>query len=360
MAGPGGGGSSGGGFGGGSFGGGSRGGGGFGGGSFGGSFGGNNNGGSFGGHHHGHHHGPYFGTPFFGRRVYVGGGCGGMLFTVVVIGLFILFGAIWLFGEPGQVTINGQPVYIGENGVTYDEATMQDYANEKYKECFGAYDGYEDNILLVFLANEEADGYYTIAWVGDNVKPEINEMFGEYTEYGEYMNQYINTNYYGYTLDRNLADVVSAMEKSIIEAQLGSSFRKDSAVVHEKASKLINYTQFDITKDVVDDAVESFTEATGIPLVIVVDMAEKVFGGKEYESYSVAFSNSVSVEQTTDTAAFDESDKTVAVRGVSISAMAFVAIIMIIVAVTVIVIFKNKKGKSSDNKKADNDMPWES
>lgn len=364
MAGPGGGGSSGGGFGGGSFGGGggfSGGSGGFGGGSFGGNFGGNHNGGNFGGHHHGHHHhhGPFFGGPFFGRRrTYVGGGCGGALFTAIVIGMFIVFGAFWLFAEPGQITINGVPVYIGEESFGYDEGTMQDYANDRYKEAFGAYEGYEDNILLVFLANEEADGYYTIAWVGDNIKPEINEMFGEYTEYGEYMNQYINTNYYGYTLDNNLADVVRAMEKSIVDANLGSSFRSDAAVVPEKKSELKNYTQFDVTKEVVNDAVTSFTENTGIPLVIVVDMAENVFGGGNQAVTEIIPGDSAQVTVTDPDNEEAEDISTLYFRGIFVIFIGVAVVIGVIVAIAVVASKKKKAPKSNEAPK--NDMPWES
>ncbi len=370
MAGPGGGGSRGGGFGGGSFGGGggfSGGGRGFGGGSFGGNFGGSNNGGHFGGHHHGHHHhghhhhGPFFGGPFFGRRrVYVGGGCGGALFTVIVLGMFVMFGAIWLFAQPGQITINGVPIYIGEESFAYDEGTMQDYANERYKEAFGAYEGYEDNILLVFLANETADGYYTIAWVGDNIKPEINEMFGEYTEYGEYMNQYINTNYYGYTLDNNLADVVRAMESSIVGANFGSSFRNDAAIVPEKKSELKNYTQFDIAKEVVNDAVTSFTEKTGIPLVIVVDMAEKVFGGGNEAVTEIIPGNSAQVTVTDPDNEEPEDVATLFVRGSFIIAIGAVAVIGVIVAVIVAAVKNKKKTNTKSDEAPKNDMPWES
>lgn len=357
MAGPGGGGSRGGGFSGGSFGGGggfSGGGGGFGGG----SFGGHNNGGSFGGsHHHGHHHhhGPYFGGSVFGRRrAYVGGGCGSIFLTVIIIGMFILTGAIWLFAEPGQITINGHTVYIGEESFGYDEGTMQDYANAEYKKAFGDYEGYEDNILLVFLANKEADGYYTIAWVGDNIKPEINEMFGEYTEYGEAMNQYINTNYYGYTLDNNLADVVRAMEKSIADADLGSSFNGKVVDVKEKKSEIKNYTQFDISNDVVNEALDDFTEATGIPLVIVIDMAEKVFGG------GTATTEAVSNNQSAVTDADDNANTTTIELTGKQLALGGVAILGVIIAIVVIAVILIKKMLPAKNKKQEsNNIPWE-
>lgn len=350
MPGPGGGGSGGGGFSGGSFGGGggfSGGGRGFGGG----SFGGHNAGGSFGGSHH--HHRSYRGWGW--GPVHVGGGCGGSIFAVIVIILFIAFGALWFFAEPGTVTINGRPVYIYEEEYGYDEGTMQDYANSRYKEIFGEHPFYEDNILLVFLTNEEADGYYTIAWVGDNIKREINEMFGEYTQYGEYMSEYINTDYYAYTLDMNLADVVSAMEKSIAEAQLGSSFYEDND--HDKAaeSRLYNYdTRLDISKEIVDSALKNFTDKTGIPCVIVVDTVESVFGSQG--------SNEVTVADDIGVIGGADGPTQVTVATSSATPYIFIgaaAVGILIVAFVLISASKKKKAKESAEDKK-NDMPWES
>lgn len=367
MAGPGGGGR-GGGFSGGSFGGGGRGGGGFGGGSFGGNFGGSNRGGSFGGgfgghhrppHHGPHFHGPFFGGPFFGRRTYVGGGCGGAIFTAIVIGMFIMFGLMWFFGETSHITVNGEPVYIVEDGIVYDEATMQDYANERYKEIFGEYEGYEDNILLVFLANEEADGYYTIAWVGDNIIYEINEMFGEYTEYGEYMSEYINSEYYAYSLDTNLADVVSAMEKSITERGFDSSFRAEAAVVEGKKSELINYTDFELNTELVNAALESFTEKTGIPCVIVADMAEKAFGGGNETVTEIVTGNSVQPTITDSDDEEPEDISTLYFRGLFTIFIGAAAVIGVIVAIILAVIKKTKKKNSKNTEIPKNDMPWE-
>ena len=293
MAGPGGGGGSrgGGGFGGGSFGGGSRGGGGFGGGSFGGShggsFGGSHNGGSFsgshgggfGGHHHTpppphhhHHHGPHFWGPYRPwRRTYIGGGFGGGCFSALVIALLCIFATIWLFLPDEGVTIN-----LGEEDI-YNEATMQDYANDKYMQYFGSSTAVEDNILLVFLTNEDCDGYYTIAWVGDNVKDDINNMFGEYTEYGEALYNNVDE-YFAYSFDSDLADVIETMTQHITALNLDSSFYWESDRSNLADSKFVNLTTMDLTTEIVHRAITDFTDKTGIPMVIVVDSAEEVFG----------------------------------------------------------------------------------
>lgn len=291
MPGPGGGGSSGGGFGGGSFGGGGfSGGGGFGGGSFGGG----NHGGSFGGGphhtppHRPHHHGPYFHGPFFGggwgwgRRRYRTGGCGAGL----ILALFIIFFAISAFVPDGTVINFGdEPVSaIPEDGyVYYDESTMQDFADTNYKYHFGDYENYENNILLVFLTNDACDGYYTIAWVGDNVRYEINEMFGENTEYGGALFNNINAEYYAYSLDSNLTAVIKEMTRSITALGLESAFNEDVSDYEMPPSKLDNATELDMNEELVNEALADFTEKTEIPCVIVVDSAERVFGAQEEE-----------------------------------------------------------------------------
>lgn len=352
MPGPGGGGGSrGGGFGGGSFGGG-RGGGGFGGGSFGGTFGGSNNGGSFGGHHHGHHH---HGPVFVGRgwRGYgYGGGLGGGCFTVIVIGLFIFFGLIWFLGEPSQVTVNSEQIYVDQNGVFYDEATMQKYADGKYRQYFGASSAYEDNILLAFLTNEEADGYYTIAWVGDNIDYSISEMFGEYSEYGDALYQHINTDYFGYSLDTDLARVIDEMTRSIEALGLESSFVSESDRTTVPASGFVNMTSLELTADVVDKALSDFTAKTGIPCVIVVDYAERVFGGSENVGEIIT---SASAQGTVTES---KNEKVVAVRQLSVSSVAIVVLgVMAVIGVAAAVIFMRAKKKNNPPK---NDMPWES
>ncbi len=257
MAGPGGGGS--GGFGGGSFTGGSRGGGSFG-----------------GGHHHSpppHHHGPHFYGPR--RRTYVGGGFGGGCFSVMVIALFILFGGFWMFSTADNIHISyGEETVI--DGIIYDEATMQDYANVKYNKYFGNTSATEDNILLVFLTNEACDGYYTIAWVGDNIDYDINEMFGEHTLYGTSLYQNID-DYYAYSLDTDLAQVIKDMTEQIASLGLATSFNMESDHSRMSEPKLVNQTSMDLNYEVVNSALSEFTDKTGIPIVIVVDYAEKVF-----------------------------------------------------------------------------------
>ena len=277
MAGPGGG-SRGGGFGGGSRGGGFGGGsgGGFGGGSRGGGFGG---GGYRGGYHGGFYHRPrYYGPRFFGfgpRYYYGGGGClGGFLGALMAPFILLMVVAVMMFGVVGSALSNAANGGI----VSYDEAIFQAYADREYYKAFGNSDATEDNILIVVLTNEESDGYYCIAWVGDNVKDDVNLMFGdETTPFGQSMIASV-PDYYAYSLDSNLATVMNTMSNKIAKLGLESSFKKTYSHANSPESHLVNYTELSLTEATVNDALESFTEETDILVVIVVEDMEDVFG----------------------------------------------------------------------------------
>ena len=259
-------------------GGGSRG-GGFGGGSRGG--GGGFGGGGFGGGPRGpHFHGPRFGGGWYHRgyygRGFYGGGClSGLLGIIMLPLILVLVVILALVGTIGSAIAN-----VAQGGIiSYNEQTFQAYTNEQYAAEFSSYDNYENNILIVFLSNEEADGYYTIAWVGDNIDTKINHMFGdETTTFGRVVTNSINREYYKYSLSSNLASVMDQMGDQIEKLNLESSFRKDKPSDNLPTSHITNKTSLAITEETVNDALQEFTEETNIPVVIVVDTMQNVFG----------------------------------------------------------------------------------
>lgn len=260
--------------GGGGFGGGSRGGfggGGFGGGNRGGGFGGGPRPGGFGGHHHHHHHhGPYFGWGW-GHRHYYGGGCLGPFIAPIIVLIFVLF-----FFAYAMISPDGEVNF----GKEYNEAAFQAAADQKYAEYFDAGATYEDNLLLYFLVEEECDQIYFIAWVGDNIQYEINNLFGgNNSSLGYSVNRNV-AKYYAYSLDSNLAAVVNDMEKAIENLGLSSSFKKATTPAAPSESRLVDLTGAgvpNLTAQTVNDALASFTETTGIRTVVAVDYIDNVF-----------------------------------------------------------------------------------
>ena len=172
---------------------------------------------------------------------------------------------------------------FGGNGsgmtiVSYDENTFQTYADTCYAAEFGNSTAYEDNILLVFLTDEECYDYYYIAWVGDHIATDINYLFGNnQTALGRVITANVNSQSYMYSLDSNLAAVVNRMATEIEAKSLSSSFTcKENHIQVE--SHLTNKTNLPMTEETLNAALKDFTDRTGIPLVIVVDDMTDVFG----------------------------------------------------------------------------------
>lgn len=195
-----------------------------------------------------------------------------MLIAPIVILVFVV---IFLF-----VFIGSTVTSVASGGsIVYDEAKFQTYASQQYAKEFSSSSAYENNLLVVFLTNEEADGYYCIAFIGDNVKSEISNMFGnEHTAFGRAMNSSINSEYYAYSLGSNLASAMDTMTKEVKALELESSFLTDEKETGNVDSHLTNYTSLSISSETVGNALKRFTESTDIPAVIVVDTMENVFG----------------------------------------------------------------------------------
>ena len=177
-------------------------------------------------------------------------------------------------------TIGGAFREVANGGsIGYDEKVFQQYADREYAKAFGSSSAYEDHLLIVVLTNEECDGYYCIAWIGDNVKSEIKLMFGdESTAFGQAITSSINSEYYAYSLDSNLASAVNILEKRIGALGLQSAFLEQNSHANVPTSHVVNYTDLAITESTVNTALESFTDTTGISTVIVVETMEAVFG----------------------------------------------------------------------------------
>ena len=225
-----------------------------------------------GGYRGGGYRGGYRGGMYFGPRYYGGGCIGGLASMIFLPIIAIVMAGIILIGS-----VISAFVIAGQGGIVqYDENTFGDYANARYEEEFGRYSGYEDNILIVFTTNETTDEYYCIAWVGDHISRRINNMFGnEYTEFGTAVTSNINTQSYKYSLSSNLAGVVETMTDIIEFNNIDSHTCKED---QEAPSHLVNRSELSINDDTVNTALEDFAAKTGIPMVIVVDEEEDVFG----------------------------------------------------------------------------------
>lgn len=189
---------------------------------------------------------------------------------LLVVVTAVIFGT--LSSSFGNVISGGQ--------IRYDEPKFQTYANNRYSEIFGGNTAaYEDNVLVIVLTNEAADGYYAIAWVGDNLQDKVSDLFGaEGTAFYRVMQSSINQEYFAYSLDSNLARAMRAMADEVEALNLDSNFYRTYSHESSPASHVVNYTALSVTENTVNIALEDFTDRTGIPAAIVVDTTENAFG----------------------------------------------------------------------------------
>ncbi len=277
MPGPGGG-SRGGGFGRGSHGGGSR--GGFSGGSRGGGFGGGSRGSSFG---HRTTHTVYVGGHRHRRTYYGGGGCLDGLAGMIILPIVLLVMAVLLLAG---VFSNAVDTLTSGGDVVYDELTFQSYADDEYRKAFGASSAYEDNILIVFLINEDADDFSCIAWTGYNLDSKISDMFSnQHSTFGSTVQGKINSPY-TYSLSGDLRAVMDTMTSRVASLHLSTSFREPLDHSYTTTSHVINYTDMALSEDIINNSLQAFTEQTDIPVVIVIDTQENVFG-KTVSSFDI-------------------------------------------------------------------------
>ena len=196
--------------------------------------------------------------------------------AMLVLPIFLLFFA----GAMILSTVGSAFTNISRGGIsTYDEYKLQDYADKQYYAEFGDTEDYEDNLLIVFLVeDEEYYDYSFIAWVGDHVNPRINEMFGSnHSKLGRAIeSSAINSATYKYSLDSGIAQVMTTMQNHVEGLGLQSSYVCGNDD-HEYRSHLTNMTSIDMTESTVNMALEEFTAKTGIPVVVVVDDIEDVF-----------------------------------------------------------------------------------
>jgi len=220
---------------------------------------------------------PRMGFGWYGPRRYGygggGGGCLNGLAGLIALPIFVVIFVTMLLltmCSGGDVVIN--------NG--YDEEVFQDYANSQYRAEFGQSTAYEDNILLVFLTAEDHYDYYYIAWVGDHIALDISDLFGaDGTELGYAMAGSINESSYKYSLDSNLARVMTQMTSQVQRLGLEKSFTCQEDHI-QVTSHLTNHTNLELTESTVNDALQAFTDTTGIPVVIVVEEMSEVFGSQ--------------------------------------------------------------------------------
>ena len=206
----------------------------------------------------------------------MGGGClsgvMGMVMLPVILLILVLTIAFAYIGSTISALSSG-------DRIEYDEREFQDYANRRYMEEFGSSTAYEDNLLIVFLVDENYEEFNCIAFIGDNVDGRINNMFGdETTEFGRAVISSVNRETYEYSISSNLASAVDIMTGEVKKLGLNSSFRAASDQTRMIEPHVTNHSELFVSEQTINASLSKFTAETDIPVVIVIDTMENVFG----------------------------------------------------------------------------------
>lgn len=241
-----------------------------GGGGRGGSFGG---GGGYGGG--GGRGGGYYGGGFYRRPFGFGGGLLGGLLGIILLPIIAIFLSVILLIVNLYTTIS----VIAQGGqIVYDENTFQTYALEQYNKYVKAGDAHEDYLFVTFLTYEDNYEFNYLGLVGTNVKSKIIKMMGNNnTELGYAINSSMPQNYAN-SFDSGIVLAMDTLADYVAYALHGESpFNEESGEEH-MTSKMINYSPLNMDEKSVNSALNRFTDKTGIPVVVLVDTAENVFG----------------------------------------------------------------------------------
>lgn len=220
---------------------------------------------------------PYYGGFFFfpWRRPYYGYGFHGGFFALFFLPILILsIAAIFLLTSVIQLIS-----VLAQGGVvTYDSSKFRDYALTQYEAQFDASSaGYEDNLLIVFSTVEGYDEYRVQAMIGNNIIDGITYMFDDGAEFSRALEKHLLADDYSTSLDRCLYSAIDSITQSA--QNYPSSFLKEQTVDH-RSSAVINRDENlkGFTGEYTQAALDAFTEETGIPVVLIIEDEEDIFG----------------------------------------------------------------------------------
>ena len=190
-----------------------------------------------------------------------------MLAPIIVI----VMAAAFLF-----FSIGGMVSDISTGGsYQWDERALQSYAEAEYDAIYTDMETYEDNIMILFLADSEGDYTYAyIGWTGDNIGADVDELFGnEYTALGRAFSASIPEMFEN-SLSKNLRSVVQKMQTEVL--RIPDRF-EDAPAAEAVSPRFVNHSSFRITDATVQGALDDFYLETGISMSLVVAEMSDVF-----------------------------------------------------------------------------------
>lgn len=197
------------------------------------------------------------------------------IFGIVLFPLLLTIFAVIVFFIYLPPTV--QTVRDGGKTV-YSDQVADFYRTDAYNDLFEKSSAKEDNLLIVYLVNDEGNQFYCMSKLGANVSGSVTKLFGnEESEFGKIVKGSMDEQFKD-TFSGSLCTIVDSMGDKIQALNLSSPFTADSDKSALAESKVINKSSLSVSEIDINASLVAFTEDTGIPAVIVIDEIETVFG----------------------------------------------------------------------------------
>ena len=213
-----------------------------------------------------------------GSRSRYRGGYRGSGVSIGEVGLAgVVMGAIFIIFPlfvGGIMLLSFLPNLIGRP--SYEDSDFQDYCHEIYYDEFSSYGATEDYLLLV-IATEDFNyyDYYYMAFAGDHISADVRNMLGDNSSVlGKAFSTYINSSSYKYSLD---VDIVAALDKVANTISSRNDIYTCKENHSQYQSRFENKTSIELDAEQLNEAAKSFTNKTGIPMLLIVDEINNVY-----------------------------------------------------------------------------------
>ena len=189
-------------------------------------------------HHHYHHYGYH----------YYGGGIGsvGIIFIALIIFCSIL------------------PFLVVNTGTNNYEQTLHEYANQQYQSIFNSSNRYENNILFLYVVDDECETFDAIAWVGDDVPSRTNLKLDGYT-----ISKHVNENYYKYQLSSGISMSIEELIPVIDTANYKST----------NICTVVNNSNLSINQAQIETVLQDLSTTRGYGVAVVVADYDDIYVG---------------------------------------------------------------------------------
>lgn len=168
-------------------------------------------------------------------------------------------------------------INVLEPRLEYNEAALEQCAAQHYEQVFGKSEAYEDNLVLTFVVWPDNCDYSYITWVGDHVNDTTYDLLGGNESYlGQTLSREISESY-EYSLCEDLEQTLALLAEQIRTCSPKGCYTCDED--HSgTGSVLINNSRVSLHENRLQSALDAFTEAMGIPIALVIEDAETLFG----------------------------------------------------------------------------------